>query len=323
MNNELQNNKLTVREYLKISCPYSDIIEYYQKLSNSKSQIQNMFPSKILHWLFYLKISSCNCTSEVKNSKFSPGGHFYQVSKAIKLPLVVNEGSGLVRSAKDSTFWTLNDGGGKAEIYEINKRGKLLKELLIPNTKNQDWEEITRDEKGHLFIGDFGNNENTRKDLVIYKFPENQPNQLEKIQFHYADQKAFPPNKKDLNFDCEAFFALGDSLYLFSKNRGDKSVKLYIMPSLAGVYTLVPQEKIFLKTMVTGAALSPNKKIFALLTYGKVFLFYIGNQGVSLKKPLLCIKFAHKQTEGITFLTDETMLISNEQGEMFEVRISK
>ena len=282
-----------------------------------------MVPSKFLYWLFYLKISTCNCTSEVKNSHFSPGGHFYKVSNAIKMPPVVNEGSGLVRSTKDSTFWTLNDGGGKAEIYEISKEGKLLKTLPIPNTKNQDWEDITRDEKGHIFIGDFGNNENTRKDLVIYKFPENKPDKLEKIQFHYADQKAFPPKNKDLNFDCEAFFSLGDSLYLLSKNRGDKSVKLYAMPSRAGDYALVPQEKIFLKTMVTGAAISPNKKIFALLTYGKVFLFYIDNQGVSFKKPMLCIKFARKQTEGITFLTDETMMISNEQGEMFMVKISK
>lgn len=282
-----------------------------------------MVPSKFLYWLFYLKTSLCNCTSEVKNSRFSPGGHFYKVSNATKMPAVVNEGSGLVRSTKDSTFWTLNDGGGKAEIYEINKKGKLLKTLPIPNTKNQDWEEITRDEKGHIFIGDFGNNENTRKDLVIYKFLENRPNKLEKIHFHYTEQNAFPPNKKDLNFDCEAFFALGDSLYLFSKNRGDKSVKLYAIPSREGDYALVPQEKIFLKTMVTGAAISPNKKIFALLTYGKVFLFYIDNQEVSFKKPMLCIKFAHKQTEGITFLTDETMMISNEQGEMFEVRISK
>ena len=282
-----------------------------------------MFPSKFLYWLFYLKTSLCNCTSEVKNSKFSPGGHFYQVSKAIKLPSVVNEGSGLVRAGNDSTFWTHNDSGGKPEIYEISKRGKLLKTLPILNVKNQDWEDITRDEERHIFIGDFGNNENIRKDLAIYKFPENQPEKLEKITFHYADQKAFPPDKKNRNFDCEAFFALGDSLYLFSKNRGDKSVKLYAIPSRAGNYKLVPKDKIFLKTMVTGAAISPNKKIFALLTYGKVFLFYIDNQGVSFKKPMLCFKFAHKQTEGITFLTDETMLISNEEGEMFEVKISK
>lgn len=282
-----------------------------------------MIPSKILYWLFYLKISTCNCHSEVKKSNFENGGHFYKVSKTIKLPTIVNEGSGLVRSTKDSTFWTLNDGGGKTEIYEINKSGKLLHTLPISNAQNQDWEDITRDEKGNLFIGDFGNNDNARKDLMIYKFPENQPDKLEKIKFHYADQERFPPQKKDQNFDCEAFFALGDSLYLFSKNRGDKSVKLYAMPSRVGEYALIPKDRIFIKTMVTGAAVSPNNKVFALLTYGKVFLFYIDNQEVSFRKPLLCIKFAHKQTEGITFLTDETMMISNEQGEMFEVYISK
>jgi hypothetical protein len=282
-----------------------------------------MFPSKILYWLFYAKISLCNCSSEVRKSNFERGGHFYEVSKAIKMPLVVNEGSGLVRSAKDSTFWTLNDGGGKTELYEVDRKGNTISTLSIPNTQNIDWEDLSRDDKGNLFIGDFGNNGNERKSCIIYKFPENQPDSLRKITFHYADQERFPPEKKAQNFDCEAFFALGDSLYLFSKNRGDKQVKLYSLPSRTGEYALLPQDQIFIKTMVTGAALSPDKQTFALLTYGKVFLFGIENQHVNFKKPLKCFKFAHKQTEAITFLTNETMMISNEQGEMFEVRISK
>lgn len=159
-----------------------------------------MFPSKFLYWLFYAKASLSNCSAEVKNSNFASGGHFYRVSQALKMPSAVNEGSGLILSSKDSTFWTLNDGGGKAEIYEVSKRGKLLKTVAIPNTKNIDWEEISKDDIGNIFIGDFGNNENVRKDLVIYKFPENQPDKVEKINFHYADQKAFPPEKKRPEF---------------------------------------------------------------------------------------------------------------------------
>ena len=282
-----------------------------------------MFYSKFLYWLFYLKIATCNCHSEVRKSHFERGGHFSKVLKPMKMPSVVNESSGLIRTVKDSTFWTHNDGGGKPEIYEISKTGKLLKTLSIPKAQNQDWEDITRDEKGNLFIGDFGNNDNARKDLVIYKFLEDQPDKLEKIKFHYADQERFPPQKKDQNFDCEAFFALGDSLYLFSKNRGDKLVKLYAMPSHTGEYALLSQDQIFLKTMVTGAAISPEKNTFALLTYGKVFLFHLENQHVNFRKPLKCFKFAHKQTEAITFLTNDILMISNEQGELFEVKINR
>ena len=282
-----------------------------------------MFYSKFLYWLFYLKIATCNCHSEVRKSHFERGGHFIKVSKPKKMPSVINESSGLIRTTKDSTFWTHNDSGGKAELYEIDQQGNLLSSLSIPKAQNQDWEDITRDEKGNLFIGDFGNNDNARKDLLIYKVSENQPDKLEKIKFHYADQERFPPQKKDQNFDCEAFFALGDSLYLFSKNRGDKLVKLYAIPSCAGEYAILPQDQIFLKTMVTGAAISPDKNTFALLTYGKIFLFILENQRVNFRKPLKCFKFAHKQTEAITFLTNDILIISNEQGELFEVKINR
>jgi hypothetical protein len=280
-----------------------------------------LLQSKLLWWLFNLKVASCNCHSEIKKSGFERGGHFYKVSKPIQMPKEINEGSGLIRTSKDSTFWTHNDGGGKTELYEIDKQGHLLSTLPLPKAKNRDWEEITRDDKGNIYVGDFGNNDNTKRELIIYKFPENNPDKMEKISFHYANQERFPPDKKDRNFDCEAFLARGHSLYLFSKNRGDKSVKLYVLPTQAGEYALLPKDNIFIKTMVTGAALSPDKKQFALLTYGKVFLFSVDNQEVNFRNPIKCFKFAHKQTEAIVFVDSNNLIITNEQGELFRVRI--
>ncbi len=280
-----------------------------------------LLQSKLLWWLFNLKVASCNCHSEIKKSGFERGGHFNKVFKPLKMPKEVNEGSGLIRTSKDSTFWTHNDGGGKNELYEIDKNGNLISTLPIPKAINQDWEEITRDDKGNIYVGDFGNNDNTRRELIIYKFPENNPDKIEKITFHYADQGRFPPDKNNRNFDCEAFFARGDSLYLFSKNRGNKYVQLYVLPTQVGEYALLPKDNIFIKTMVTGAALSPDSKRFALLTYGKIFLFLTNNQGVNFRKPAKCFKFAHKQAEAITFVDDNHLLITNEQGELFRVRI--
>ena len=55
-------------------------------------------------------------------------------------------------------------------IYYISYTGEIIKKRNIINSKNKDWEDITKDNK-FLYIGDFGNNLNNRKDLKIYKVP--------------------------------------------------------------------------------------------------------------------------------------------------------
>lgn len=282
-----------------------------------------MFQSKIVLWLFNLQLLFCSCHKESSQSDFSKGRHFYKVTTIGKLASEVNECSGLIKSSKDTTFWTHNDSGGKPEIYEVDIRGKLLSTINFTNLENEDWEEITRDNNGNLYVGDIGNNDNKRRSLMIYKVKESEPSKVEKISFHYADQERFPPAKEDKNFDCEAFFAHGDSLYLFSKNRGNNLVKMYAVPSKAGNYALLPKGQVLINAMVTGAAISPDEKTFALLTYGKVVFFGIKNHQIDFKHPKKCYTFAFQQSEAITFLTNNTLLISNEQGELAKIQIEK
>ncbi|WP_369828775.1 hypothetical protein [Flavobacterium sp. 1] len=63
-----------------------------------------------------------------------------------------------------------------------------------------------------MYIGDFGNNDNTRKDLAIYKIDQSNlqgesANVAYTISFDYPEQTEFPPKKKDLMFDVEAFLS--------------------------------------------------------------------------------------------------------------------
>ncbi|MEA5139982.1 hypothetical protein [Arcicella rigui] len=282
-----------------------------------------MIHSKLFWWFFNLQFIICGCHSEIKESNFVKGKQFYKITKIAQMPPVVNESSGLVATAKDTTFWTHNDSGGKAEIYEVDKTGQLLSVLRFPTIKNEDWEEITRDKDGYLYIGDFGNNQNTRRELIIQKVNEKTATLLEPIRFHYADQEKFPPEDIDKNFDCEAFFAKGDSLYLFSKNRGNNLVKLYAVPKYSGNYALLPKDQIKISTMVTGAAISPDEKTFALVTYGQVLFFGVENQEINFRHPKKCYKFIYNQTEAITFLDNKHLLISNEAGELLFIDIEK
>ncbi|MBP6386984.1 MAG: hypothetical protein KA313_10895 [Pseudarcicella sp.] len=277
-----------------------------------------MLKYKILSWLFYFKAATCNCHTEINKWGFQKGKPHYTIGKIGKMPKVVNESSGLAYD--NNNLWTLNDSGGKNVIYKIDKKGTLQDSIVIQNAINQDWEELAIDKNQNVFVGDFGNNNNTRRNLTIYKTSLLGKSNVEKINFHYGDQSSFPPVESQKNYDCEAMFAFNDSLYLFSKNRGDKNVKLYALPQQAGDFVLFPTASTFIKTQVTAAAINPSNTEFALLTYGKIYFFAIKNKQINFNSPTFCLKTKRKQTEAITYLSDNEILFGNEQGDIYEVK---
>ncbi len=188
--------------------------------------------------------------------------------KKVKLPDSLVEVSGLYYANADSLWWH-NDSGDAARLFLTNGRGELLEEIHLP-FRNKDWEDITADDRGNIYIGDFGNNANARKDLRIYIFnPRNQL--LDSILFSYPDQTDFPPSAAQAGFDMEGFFWFQDSLHLFSKNRlraGNGYTRHYTLPARAGVYVAALRDSIQLpKRVVTAAAISPDGQTVALLSY--------------------------------------------------------
>lgn len=244
----------------------------------------------------------------------------YKVSKVARLPEVANESSGITHAKMDRTFWTHNDSGGKPELYEIDKNGKLLSTKVIQNVQNVDWEDITRDKAGNIYIGDFGNNANNRQALEVYKL-DSELTSAAKISFRYADQNAYPPPSNQLKYDCEAFFHYNDRLYLFSKNSINQQhpVRLYQLSDQPGSYTISPVDSIRIKSPVTSAAISPDGTTFALLTYGKILLFAVKDEVINFAHPIGCFKILKKQAEAIVFLSNNDLLITNEQRQIYQV----
>src|SRR5690606_981680 len=140
------------------------------------------------------------------------------------------ESSGLAH-ATDSTFWTHPDSGSPAELYLFNLKGELLKTVPLP-IPNRDWEELAQDDKGSLYIGDFGNNANARRDLRAFKLQQEGMIEQDTILFSFADQQDFPPPAQQRTFDLEAFFYRADSLHLFTKSRARKGItRRYTLPA--------------------------------------------------------------------------------------------
>lgn len=142
----------------------------------------------------------------------------------------IRETSGL--NFFNGKLYTFNDSGNTPELFEIDKTsGKILNVLKI-NAKNNDWEALTNDGK-NFYIGDFGNNTGTRKDLTVYKvpFPNDslKSHQVAAISFYYPEQTEFVSKNTRNNFDAEAMIYLNGKLHIFTKEWAAKATSHYII----------------------------------------------------------------------------------------------
>ena len=242
------------------------------------------------------------------------------------LPGQLKECSGLISFGKD-TFIGLNDSGNPAELIIFSLAAKsTLRVVKILGTTNQDWEELAADDT-YIYIGDTGNNLGSRKDLVIYRISKDQllsdtEPLAEAIFFNYPEQKSFLPAKKH-NFDCEAMVCVGDSLYLFTKNRTDHKTDLYCIPKIPGNYDAKHIGQFDAQGLITGAAFrsTDSGNELALIGYKDKkegyhpFIIYFDtvNGTHFFDKPARRFTFAGKeQTETILFYDEHQVFITNE-----------
>lgn len=293
-----------------------------------------MYTQKLIGFLLFGYTLFCNCLTEPGDSGFERNKGAYKVKAYARMPKEFKESSGVIRVADGTgSFWTHQDSGGPSFLFRMESDGSISDTLQLP-LPNQDWESLTSDREGNLYIGDFGNNAHKRRNLRIFRLRAGEGGIADTILFTYPDQQAFPPKeRKEQNFDCEAFFWHNNRLHLFSKSYGSKVVKRYSLPDSAGSYVARLEEEMPLNGLVTGAALRPDGQELALLAYGRIYLFKLttdeqeldpgsqaGSQPGFLQKPYKCISLAGRvQTEAITYLNNSNMLVTNEQGRLFYV----
>ena len=246
----------------------------------------------------------------------------FAVHRAGRLPHTVRESSGLARADTVPGLWTHGDAGTPAALQLVTLPGTLRRTLSLAPLPNVDWEDLAQDPAGRLYIGDFGNNANQRRDLGIYRLTLRAGAPVvDTIAFRYPDQRAFPPARGRRNFDCEAFYWYADTLHLFSKDRSLRQwTKHYVLPARPGRYVAVLRDSIRLNRPITAADISPDGRTVALLGYGGVFLF--SNQPGQLlfdgPKRFRALPTTG-QAEGLVFLTDSTLLVGNEKGRLYRL----
>lgn len=280
--------------------------------------------------LLVILLVSCRHSSQVnKEESISSEQENYNWVKydpillSDQLPKKVDEQSGMIWH--NDLIWVNNDSGGAATLYAYNKNGELKQQLNIEGVSNQDWESLAEDEK-YFYIGEFGNNNGTRKNLKIFRLDKSKIDdkpelsiKADEISFVWADQKEFKRRKHNHNFDCEAFLSYGDSLYFFTKNWENQKTRMYVMEKSVKHHDLNPKVEFDTDFMVTGADISSDGKLVALVGYKdyKIYmiLFYnfIGSDffgGEHIRLDLSSLGGA--QTEGVVFTDTNDLLINTE-----------
>ncbi|HYG00989.1 MAG TPA: hypothetical protein VD927_01030 [Chryseosolibacter sp.] len=265
----------------------------------------------------------------------------YELFELATLPKHVKEASGLAMS-RSNFLWTHND-GGPPMLFCFDTLGNLQRSLQL-NHPNAGWESLATDKDGMMYIGAFGNNKNDKRELKIYVIPD--PETItarvitaEIIRYKYSDQRAYPASDEGKNFDMDAFIAMDDALYLFSKNRTRPFTgytRVYKLPKRPGTYEAQVVDSIYLgegpmiDCWVTGADLSPDGKTLALLSHQYIWLiadFTPGNFSGGTLQRIALNHFSHKA--GITFSGNNRLYIVDEReldligGKLYRIDLKK
>lgn len=228
------------------------------------------------------------------------------------------ESSGVVLS--DGFIYTHNDSGNSSVFFKVNPAdGTLVQMIKVSNFSNVDWEDITVDDD-FVYIGDFGNNDGIRKDLKVLKISKSQFKNFtdklvyvtaEAIEFSYTEQTSFISTSTH-NFDCETLISKGDSLYIFTKDRGDNATRVYKLSKTPGQYALTAIGSYNVNGLLTGGDYNAQTNEVVLIGYSasghkNSFVYLLSNFtndaffGGKVVQKIIGNATNDWQTEGIAF----------------------
>jgi hypothetical protein len=212
-------------------------------------------------------------------------------------------------------LWVIEDAGNRAKLIGLNAKGKRTRTIKINNAKNNDWEDLTSDKQGNIYIGDFGNNNEKRKKFKILKVKYADLSKDEAI----AEIIEFTLPKKQGSKDFEAFFIYNSTFYIISKETNKFSV--FKVPNVIGKHKAeaVTEHKFKGKNnRITAADISADGKTIVLLNHDKLWKLTDFKTDNFFSGTIEKHDFNHNsQKEGICFKTNSSVIITDErQGSM-------
>jgi hypothetical protein len=194
----------------------------------------------------------------------------------------ITEASGIVASRRTpGLYYIHNDSGDEPRVFLVDRRGATRLTVRLRGARHVDWEDIALapGEKPGTFdvcVADIGDNRAQRKELVIYRFHEVDP-EVAKARVADVRATAYRISYADGPVDAEAFVVhpqTGDGYVLAKRPDGVCQVYKFAAPWNAEKLTVLPMvatlrfpEAIPLQTVVTAADISPDGRRLVSRSY--------------------------------------------------------
>lgn len=133
---------------------------------------------------------------------------------------------------RDERLWGLNDGGAPAMLLEMDRRGRVLREVAVEGVQNIDWEDLDHfqiEGRSRLLIADTGDNARQRREVYLHAVPV-PPTGATRVRPRWSLTLRYEDGPQDV--EAVAVHPASDSILLLSK-RVRPSV-LYRVPLSAG-----------------------------------------------------------------------------------------
>lgn len=234
-------------------------------------------------------------------------------------PPRLSESSGIVVSRRDAgLFWTHNDGGGKRQVlYAMTRHGRPMGEFRVTGVVVDDWEDIAADDKGHLYVGDIGNNDAKRPTVAVHQVKE--PDIAAARTGSAPVTRTWLLNYPAAPFDCESLVIWGDHGYLISKVFDDARAGVYrfSLTNTARLQTLESLGELRIDSPVTGADIAQDGALLGIVAKNGAYVYGIGGDiSRAVNAKAFRNKFKHDDVEACTFVP-EGLLATAESREIF------
>jgi hypothetical protein len=203
-------------------------------------------------------------------------------------------------------------------LFAIKGDGRIVCQFRL-GVPNVDWEDITIDDQGHLYIGDIGNNTGALPVHAIYRFdepdiktPADKPLAASAMTFY-----ALP---KDNHFDAEGLFVDQGSAILVAKYLDSREAELFAVD-------LEPPSPLFRPARprsigrlpeftepATGAALSNDHKLLAVCSSAVTRVYHRDNVNSPAWRLLAAVRYVPLAIEGIAWDGQDLALVAEGGG---------
>ena len=276
--------------------------------------------------------------SSLKKGNAPVGNYAPPVTLATLKNRSITESSGLAASqANPGIYWTHNDSGNGPLIYAFDASGASRGVWQISGASSRDWEDIAvgpgpQAGKSYLYIGDIGDNDEIRTDIVVYRIPEPTvavadatatkakplaAGPAEVFRFKYPDGK----------HDAEALLVHPQSGNLFIVTKvllANPGLYEAAAPFSAAVPSILKRRgslsiPSLLGGVITGGSISPDGSRVALCDYFQAYELVLPKAGVTFeeiwKQPFVAIDLGKRtQGEASAYRLDSKALLATSEG---------